>query len=227
MFNCKMNFAALLILLIAIRRAVASCTEGQYLYSNGTCVECTRCGEHIELAKCTNTTDTSCSLCRRWQRPTADGQECEFDCSKCSVHSRRCPEEKECECMDGYGGILCEQRQSTTDAPTTVGTRNTDPEEDGNRVVLIICIIVASIIALTVTILIVLFYVTCSKRSNHDSENSDESTYSSASINSRTTLTNDHNSTPVKHNSQVSNGYRTSILPPPEPWTNNLASAIK
>lgn len=275
MFNRKINFAALLISLLALcREVVASCSEGQYL-SNGTCVNCTACGTYRVEEHCTNTTDTVCSTtllvpscdegqylnngtcvacascgqnrvdkqctntsnticskCRKWQIPNAGGG-CDFDCNQCSPHGR-CIDGKHCECFNGYSGTICDVPSTST--PSTDPPERTidNPEEDNNRVVFIICIVVASVLALVVVIGLVVVYVTCSKRSTSDSENSDESTFSSASINSRTMLTNDYhhsNGSLQQQSSQTSKsngyGYRNTILPPPEPWNNNLVSAIK
>ena len=267
MFNHKLNFAALLISLLALsRETVSSCTDSQYL-SNGTCFNCTSCGartvleqctintdtvcsnfcregtylkdgscvacstcDNPVLEQCTNITDTVCSPCSKGFRPNADGN-CDFDCEQCSRQSQ-CVDESECRCFNGFSGIICDIPPPPTTQESSADPTTGDLEEDsGNRVVLIISIIVACSLTLVILIGIVVGYYKCSKRPlSHDSENSDESTYSSMSINSRTMLTNGHRqSNGSLQADQQSNGHTfiKTILPPPEPWNNNIASAIK
>ena len=208
----------------------SSCGELQYLQDN-VCRNCTVCTTDVER-RCTNTSDTVCAKCRSFERPNAGGG-CEFDCSKCGPNGMCSSDLRGCQCHTGYEGLICDIRKPVTTDPSTPTVRSTpDPEGDGNRVVLIVCIVVASILAVAVLIALIIIYFTCSKRSSQDSENSDDSTYSSASINSRTMLTNAERGSNASlqqhhHNKQMSNGFRSSILPPPESWNNSIASAIK
>jgi len=235
MFNRKVNFAAplLLIFFTTCQEAIASCDEGQYL-KNDSCVACTECDADVEvMEECTNVSDTVCAPCRTYEIPNAEGG-CDFNCSHCSRENGECDRGRSCRCRNNYSGITCRTPppppQFTDPTEYQETERNTPaPEDEGNRVVLIICIVAASVVALVVVIGIVFFYVTCSKRSSHDSENSDESTYSSVSINSRTMLTSDTNGSLHHHHSrQMSNGHHLgTILPPPKSWNDSLASAIK
>ena len=208
---------------------VTSCPERQYL-SDGVCKDCTNC-ENPELEKCTNVTDTVCAPCPKGFRANA-ANGCDFDCSQCSrVHSRGC-DDKECECINEYSGIICDVPPAPiVSEPTPDPTSNDLEEDSGNRVVLIVIIVVACLVTIMVMSGIILMYYKCSKQPNQDSENSDESTYSSASINSRTMLTNDHHrsNNSLQQSHQNLNGYvhRTTILPPPKPLNYNIASAIK
>lgn len=219
------KFATLLIsLLVLCQETLATC-EGRQYFKNGSCVDCKVCPTNIlVLEQCTNTSNTICSKCFTWQRPNAGG-DCDFDCTQCRPHGE-CVGHSHCTCFNDYTGITCNIPPNTP-SPTEQAPRDTHPEEEGNRVVLIICIVAASVVALVVVIGIILFYLMCSRRSRHERENSDESTYSSASINSRTMLTDEHNGSLQHSKQQLTNGYRSTILPPPEPWNNNIASAIK
>lgn len=266
MFNRTVNFASVLVLLLAVcRKGIASCSDGQYL-SDGSCFNCTICApnEVVEQCSntsdtvcsrpscgelqylqdnvcinctvcaivekgCTNTSDTVCSRCRDFEVPNAGGG-CDFNCDKCRPNG--VCNGRGCQCNSGYEGVTCSIRKPVTIDSSTPTVRSTpDPDEDGNRIVLIVCIVVASVVALGFAIAVIIIYFTCSKRSSQDSENSDDSTYSSASINSRTMLTNaergSNASLQQHHNKQMSNGFRSSILPPPESWNNSIASAIK
>ena len=203
-----------------------SCVEGKYL-KEGNCVDCTICDNPV-LEQCTNITDTVCSPCSKGFRPNADG-DCDFDCEQCSQPQSRCVND-ECRCYNGFSGIICDIPPPpviSPDPPSESSTSGVE-EESGNRVVLIISIVGACLLTLVVLIAIVVAYYKCSKRPSHDSENSDESVYSSTSINSRTMLTNGHHQSNGSLQSNQSNGhpYRSTILPPPEPWNNNIASAI-
>ena len=205
-----------------------SCGELQYL-QNGSCKNCTVC--NIVETPCSNTSDTVCSRCRDFEIPNAGGG-CDFNCDKCRPNGM-CVDRRRCDCDSGYEGLVCDIRKPiTTDPSTSTVPRSTpDPEGDGNRVVLTVSIVLASVLAVVVAITIIIIYYKCSKRSAQDSENnSDDSTYSSASINSRTMLTNAErgsNASLQHHHKQMSNGFKSSILPPPESWNNSIASAIK
>ena len=209
---------------------VTSCPERQYL-SDGVCKDCTDC-ENPQLEKCTNVTDTVCAPCSKGYRLNA-ANGCDFDCDQCSRHSirSRC-NDRQCSCINGYYGIICDiPPASTVSEPTPDPTSNDFEEDSGNRVVLIVIIVVACLVTIMVMSGIILMYYKCSKQPNQDSENSDESTYSSTSINSRTMLTNDHHrsNNSLQQSHQNLNGYvhRTTILPPPQPLNYNIASAIK
>ena len=203
------------------------CGEFQYLDGN-ECRDCTVCETTVETA-CMNTSNTVCSKCPEFEIFTSGGL-CVFDCSKCI--NGQC-NENSCECYNSHEGVTCETLKPPASPSTEPSGRATpDTEGEGNRVIIIVSIVVASIVALAVLISFIIAYLTCSKRTSQDSENSDDSTYSSASINSRTMLTNgtpDHGSNgSLQHNSKPSvNGHRNNILPLPTSWNDNLASAIK
>ena len=178
---------ALLLLVCATSPGVAlQCEEGQTLRNN-ECVNCSTCSDgHRVIGVCTNLTDTKCArICKEYEIQNAD-YECDINCSFCTRGQGRCDSsEKRCECSSGYFGDICDGKIPTTAPPTSATTDDHQPENEDNKVIVIISIVCSIIAGVIVIAAIIVCYVACSRRSSHQlSESSDESTGSFHSSNS-------------------------------------------